>query len=98
MADYGGRGGGQSLRDALNAIMPMTGMGEYGAMFPPNAGAPEPTAPVPLPQPRPQMPQGLPPQGMVQPGVPLPMARPPGLGLPPQLPQQSYTQRLGLGG
>ena len=36
MADYGGVGGGRSLRDALNQrSMPMTGLGEYGAMFPP---------------------------------------------------------------
>lgn len=103
MADYGiGRQGG-SLRDALNELYPMTGLGEYGAMFPPNAGAPEPTAPVPLPQPRPQMPpqgmvppqQGLPPGVPPPQGVPLPVARPP--GLPQQLPPQSYTQRLGLG-
>ena len=52
MADYGGVGGGQSLRDALNRIMPMTGMGEWGAMFPPPTGADQPTAPVPIPQPQ----------------------------------------------
>lgn len=71
MADYGSVGGGRSLRDALNEIMPMLGMGEYGAMFPPQAGAPEPTAPVPLPQQRPPLPGGpVPQQGLSRPPVP----------------------------
>lgn len=111
MADYGGRGGGQSLRDALNQLYPMTGLGEYGAMFPPASGADQPAPAIPLPQPRPPMPQGLPPGVMGAPqGVPPQL--PPGLqgGVPPQggpLPTarplglgqpQSYTQRLGLGG
>ena len=64
MADYGvGRTGG-SLRDALNELYPMLGMGEYNAMFPPQTGAPQPSGPVPVPRARPPMP------------VPLPQARP----------------------
>lgn len=80
MADYGGVGGGRSLRDALNQLYPMTGMGEYGAgyppnMFPPGTGADQPTAPVPLPQPRPPGPGmapgvgGMPPPGPTAPGT-----------------------------
>lgn len=69
MADYGiGRTGG-SLRDALNQLYPMTGMGEYNTMypptmFPPNTGAePSGQAPVPIPPQRPPMlPMNLAPQ------------------------------------
>jgi hypothetical protein len=53
MADYGGRGGGQSLRDALNQMYPMTGLGNYSTMFPPNTGADIPSSPVPIPTQRP---------------------------------------------
>ena len=73
MADYaiGPPGYGQGLRDALNAAYPMTGLGEYGAMFPPNTGVPGPgSGPVPIPQPRPPtMAPPAPPQigGQVQP-------------------------------
>lgn len=67
MADYGiGRTGG-SLRDALNAMAPMLGMGEYSAAFPPTsppspgAPQPQPAAPaVPLPPQRPPMQPGMP--------------------------------------
>ena len=38
MADYGVNGQGGSLRDALNQLYPMTGLGEYNAMFPPALG------------------------------------------------------------
>jgi hypothetical protein len=55
MADYGGVGGGGSLRDALNEMYPLTNIGGYGAMFPPQAGADQPGAAIPLPQPRPPM-------------------------------------------
>lgn len=80
MADYGGRGGGDSLRDALNQLYPMTGLGEYGAGFPPRgmlappaSGDPTPSPPVPLP---PQRPAGAPGPGY----APLPN---PAIGGPP---------------
>lgn len=57
MADYAIGNTGGSLRDAINALYPMTGLGEYNTMFPPQTGAPQPGPPVPLPQPRPQTPQ-----------------------------------------
>jgi hypothetical protein len=86
MADYGiGRTGG-SLRDALNALYPMTGMGEYNTMFPPQTGSPQPSGPVPMPPPRPQMPPQLPPGalGMAPPGYGgPPQGLPPGVGMPP---------------
>jgi hypothetical protein len=57
MADYGySHERGFGLRDALNAAYPMTGMGEYGMMFPPNSGSPTPEAPVPIPRQRPPQP------------------------------------------
>lgn len=104
MADYAiGRTGG-SLRDALNAIMPMTGMGEYGTMFPPqlppNTGA-EPTGqpPVPVPQQRPPMPVALPPGGVNLPPT-FPQAQQLYQGLQanpaPQMAPGNYAQRLGL--
>jgi len=100
MADYGGLGGGNSLRDALNALYPMRGMGEYNTMFPPQTGAPQPSGPVPMPPPRPQMPPQLPPglMGMAPPGM---GGQPPGLppGGPPGLAQAPGLQgQLGLGG
>lgn len=89
MADYGGIGGGRSLRDALNAIMPMTGMGEYGAMFPPQTGSPQPGPPVPLPPPRPPQAgpgaQYLPlpnPAGAPAPGLALPQGIQPNVPMP----------------
>jgi len=100
MADYGGLGGGNSLRDALNALYPMTGMGEYNTMFPPQTGAPQPSGPVPMPQPRPQMPPQLPPgaMGMAPPGQPpgLPPGGPPGLAQAPGL-QGPNAQMFGGG-
>jgi hypothetical protein len=104
MADYGGLGGGRSLRDALNQLYPMTGLGEYGAMFPPQTGSPQPSGPVPMPPPRPQMPLppgalGMPPPGMggpppgLRPGVGLPPGGPPGLAQAPGL--QGQLQGLG---
>jgi hypothetical protein len=60
MADYAiGRTGG-SLRDALNQLYPMTGLGEYNTMFPPQTGADQPGPPVPMPQPRPPGAPGFP--------------------------------------
>jgi hypothetical protein len=106
MADYGGLGGGNSLRDALNALSPMRGMGEYGAgyppqMFPPQTGAPQPSGPVPMPPPRPQMPPQLPPGalGMAPPGYGgPPQGLPPGVGMPQMRPGmgQDYAAQLGL--
>jgi hypothetical protein len=103
MADYGiGRTGG-SLRDALNQLYPMTGLGEYGAMFPPQTGSPQPSGPVPMPQPRPQMPPGA--LGVPPPGMGPPTGLPPGVGLgpppggPPGLAQAPGLQgNLALGG
>jgi hypothetical protein len=58
MADYGyGNTGGSGLREALNQMYPMTGLGEWGAMFPPNSGSPTPEAPVPIPRQRPPIPR-----------------------------------------
>lgn len=109
MADYAiGRTGG-SLRDALNAIMPMTGMGEYSTMFPPqlppNTGA-EPTGqpPVPVPRQRPPLqagtggPLALPPGGVTMPPN-YPAAQQLYQGLQAnqgQMPPGNYAQRLGL--
>ena len=73
MADYGGVGGGQSLRDALMQLM---GQGQQS--FPPASGADQPSAAVPIPpqQPPMQAPQGaMPPQPSMPPGPP---------GIPPQ--------------
>lgn len=103
MADYGSTGGGNSLRDALNQLFPMTGLGEYGAgypptMFPPAGGADRPTGPVPIPQPRPPQAPSVAPGMMAPGGVPpgLAQMQQPGLigqyGAP-----QSYAARLGLG-
>jgi hypothetical protein len=85
MADYGGLGGGNSLRDALNALYPMTGLGNYSTQFPPQTGSPMPSGPVPMPPPRPQMPPQLPPGalGMAAPGVGPPPGLPPGVGMGP---------------
>ena len=87
MADYGVNGQGGSLRDALNQLYPMLGMGEYNAMFPPALGSDQPSAPVPLPPPRPpqapQPPGYLPPAGAVTTGLP---AMPGAAAGPPQLP------------
>jgi hypothetical protein len=100
MADYnyGNRGG--SLRDALNSMYPMTGLGEYGAMFPPNTGAPQAEPPVPIPRPRPPMlppqAQGLPPPqaGMPPPGLPqMPQGLP-----PPGMPQGQLVTPPGMPG
>jgi hypothetical protein len=96
MADYGGRGGGQSLRDALNQLYPMTGLGEYNTMFPPQTGAPQPGPPVPLPQPRPPGAPGFPPYAPMAGAA---LAQAPGLaargGLPPGLAPQG---QLGIEG
>ncbi len=86
VADYGGIGGGVSLRDALNELYPMTGLGEYGAgypptMFPPAGGADRPTGPVPLPQQRPPVPGYPPPQMGLPPRPPVPGYPPPDEGL-----------------
>jgi len=79
MADYGGLGGGQSLRDALNAAYPMTGLGEYAAAFPPALGADQSSPPVPLPQPRPLQapPPSRPPVFYQPPPLGPPGSRPP---------------------
>jgi hypothetical protein len=54
MADYGVNGRGDSLRDAMNALYPMTGLGNYSTLFPPNTGVqPSGSAPVPIPPQRP---------------------------------------------
>jgi hypothetical protein len=94
MADYAiGRTGG-SLRDALNQLYPMTGLGEYGAMFPPPTGADQPSGPIPLPQVPPPGAMGLPPP---QPGqAPPGLQRAPGLGggLPPGLAQAQLAGGL----
>jgi hypothetical protein len=99
MADYGiGRTGG-SLRDALNALYPMTGLGNYSTEYPPQTGAPQPSGPVPMPPPRPQMPPQLPPgaMGMAPPGLGQPPGLPP--GGPPGLAQAPGLQgQPGLGG
>src|SRR5262245_49933210 len=100
MADYAiGRTGG-SLRDAINALYPMTGLSEYNTMFPPQTGAPMPSGPVPLPPPRPpQAPQQqyAPMAGAALAQGPVPLPRGP-LPMPMTFPQaqgmaQQYGQR-----
>jgi len=98
MADYGVNGQGASLRDALNALYPMTGLGNYStgfapAMFPPQTGSEMPSGPVPMPRPRPQ-PQvnpNLPPPGAALAAGP-PLAGAPGAPPPP------LQANLGLAG
>jgi len=97
MADYGVNGMGGSLRDALNQLYPMTGLGEYNAMFPPAFGADQPTAPPPMPRPRPpqapQMPGYLSPAGAVTTGPPATPGA--AAGPPPQLPAGLSTDPSG---
>ena len=86
MADYGGLGGGDSLRDALLQDPRFT---RQPMSFPPNTGAePVGAGPVPLPQPRPQMPVQLPAGGVQLPGT-FPQA---------QALQQQLLQQQGLAG
>jgi len=88
MADYGVNGQGGSLRDALNQLYPMLGLGEYNTMFPPALGSDQPSAPVPIPQPRPQQAPQLPPYAPLAGAAlagPAP-ALPGAVAGPPQLP------------
>lgn len=104
MADYA-VGSGRSLRDAVNALMPMSGMGEYNSMypptmFPPNSGSePAGAPPVSIPRQRPPMPVALPPGGVNLPPT-YPGAQQLYQGLQanpaPQMAPGNYAQRLGL--
>src|SRR5262245_16555932 len=102
MADFAVGNTGGSLRDALNELFPMTGLGNISTQFPPATGAaPFGEAPVPLPRPRPAMP-GAPPGafGGVLAGVG--QNHPAGVGpVTPQqlqLMQQQLQQQGGLQG
>ena len=89
MADYGGQGGGRSLREALNYAYPMTGLGEYTAQFPPQTGANMPSGPVPIPSMTQQAPPLSRPPVFAPPNIPNAppgvMERPP-LSVPPMGP------------